>query len=283
MDIASAAQVRPPSHACSHPGCQKAFPSKPFLTHHMQSHQAPGQFPCQFCERAYKTKDYLQRHVKKSHADSFIAPCDNASLDFKCNFCDDAFHDRNCLKIDHLNSSHEVDVEKEFFKFSSLQDFKAFVDNIENARFANRKGDIHRSDSQIAQFYVCNRSKESIRRTTGERKERLVRKANSIKVFHNCLAYISALQLNDGTVEVEFMEFHTCCTQGTEIIFRLTRAIKADIDAQVVQGLSVDRILKNMNSKFRNRDNRDETVKVYLYGFQSDNLAINMNIRTMIV
>jgi hypothetical protein len=82
-------------------------------------------------------------------------------------------------------------------------------------------------------FYVCNRSKESSRNQKGERKERLVRQVNSVKLPYNCLAYVSAVMHKYGSVDVEYLDFHTCRHQGEDFKLRLSRAVLADIDAQV--------------------------------------------------
>lgn len=47
--------------------CNLAFKSKQFLQRHMTSHSDTREFSCQFCERTYKYKKGLNRHVKKFH------------------------------------------------------------------------------------------------------------------------------------------------------------------------------------------------------------------------
>jgi hypothetical protein len=210
---------------------------------------------------AYKTTEYLAKHLKEKHPEAHNAQGKNVLCDFKCCFCVEAFPDRVGL-IQHLNGSHELTLEKEYFEFPAFSDFQQFVDTIDDARFANRKGCVRRPDSQTHYFYVCNRSMESARTKTRNRSERIVRKTNSIKIDSNCLAYISALEHSDGKLGVEYLEFHTCHRQGDEVKYRLTRATKADIDAQLVQGLSIERIVKNMTAKLRDRDSRDDALKV---------------------
>jgi hypothetical protein len=43
---------------------------------------------------------------------------------------------------------------------------------------------------------------------------------------------------------------------------RLTRAVKSNIEAQIEQGLSVERILKNATAKFSNRNTREQAIQV---------------------
>lgn len=48
--------------------CKRAFKSKQFLQRHMTSHSDAREFSCQFCEKSYKYKKGLNRHVKKVHS-----------------------------------------------------------------------------------------------------------------------------------------------------------------------------------------------------------------------
>jgi hypothetical protein len=104
-------------------------------------------------------------------------------------------------------------------------------------------------NSEIITYFVCNRSKESARGKVGHRLERPVRKNYSTKLNFNCLASITAVENQDGSVDVEFLNFHTCCVNGQDSFQKpLKAAVKFDIEAQIEQGLSVERILKKHES-----------------------------------
>jgi hypothetical protein len=47
--------------------CKLAFKSKQFLQRHMASHSDAREFSCHFCEKTYKYKKGVNRHIKKFH------------------------------------------------------------------------------------------------------------------------------------------------------------------------------------------------------------------------
>jgi hypothetical protein len=242
---------------CSHPGCLKSFQSRVQLNRHLKTHLNSGQFSCRYCEARLSSRDSLRIHITK-HSDAEILKPPTLS-DFKCSVCADCFSVRNELVI-HLNTSHQLDVHKDYYTFPDFPAFESFLDDIQGARFVNRKGEIILAESQSTYFYVCNRSKESSRTKPCVREERPVRQVNSVKCDFNCLAYISAHKFKDGVVDAEYVDFHTCPGDGNKM--RLTRAVKSNIEAQIEQGLSVDRILKNATAKFSNRNTREQAIQV---------------------
>ena len=110
---------------------------------------------------------------------------------------------------------------------------------------------------------MCVRSKESSRYKAPERTERPVRNVNSLKRDFNCLAFISAHFGERDCIDVEFLDYHTCCKDEVSLTqLRLSRTIKRDIEIQLDQGLTVDRIVKNMTAKFDSRNDREQMLQV---------------------
>jgi hypothetical protein len=95
--------------------------------------------------------------------------------------------------------------------------------------------------------------------------QRPVRQNNSTKSQYNCLALIVANLFEDGKCDVEFLNFHTCCSpsQQEKRLGRLSQTSIADIEAQIEQGLTIDRILLNMRARFDQRDSRQAEVEVF--------------------
>ena len=129
--------------------------------------------------------------------------------------------------MDHLNSFHEQSIAKERFIFQSEQELKEFIDSIPDGRFINRKGKVQRHQHAALSF-VCIRSKESLRYKEVARNDRPVRTINSTKRDFNCLAFISARVGSSNSVDVEFLDYHTCC-KGDDLDIsklRLRQAVK---------------------------------------------------------
>ena len=83
---------------------------------HKEAAERGLQFKCRFCEKHYKVKKCLDRHVREKHFD----PNKNADFiedlgsigDIKCEHCDKVFKRSFCLER-HVSTVHSL--EKSFF------------------------------------------------------------------------------------------------------------------------------------------------------------------------
>jgi hypothetical protein len=260
-DVEAASPVEANSHRFICEQCSKVLSSRDNLSRHLRSHSG-HRFQCPKCDCVYSRKDALHRHMIAQKHEVSAIEFDFAPVNFRCCFCFDSFSDREQLIL-HLNSAHEQNVRKDLFSFSTEGAFRSWMSSLGNARYVNRKGTLI-SSSKTGLYYVCNRSKESSRTTIKQRTERPFRKAKSTKVDYNCLSAIHVAHV-ESRINVEYIDYHTCCDPTQRIdkkSLRLDNVTISEIESQVEQGLTVDRILANMRARFERRDTRDIEIQV---------------------
>jgi hypothetical protein len=62
-----------------------------------------------------------------------------------------------------------------------------------------------------------------------------------------------------GNVNVEFIDFHTCCHPSETIDkrgLRLSRNVIFELESQILQGLTNERIVSNMREKYKSKNDR---------------------------
>jgi hypothetical protein len=247
---------------CSAPGCDKSFIYHQKLNCHLKPHNDSLKQQCPHCSSVLAIPNSLRVHLSKQHTDNAVSGIISA-VDFACCFCQERFSDRNCLVI-HLNSCHDQNICKEQFSFQSEQELNEFIDSTPDGRFINHKGKIRMANENAGLYFVCLRSKESLRYKESSRNERPVRNVNSTKKNFNFLVFISARITDNGSVDMEVLDYHTCCKDDELDMskLRLRQAGKKEIEAQIMQELHIDRILENMQASFRSRDERENNLEV---------------------
>ena len=76
---------------CTETACDKSFGNKAKMKVHVRTvHQNLKLYKCTICEKSYKEKVTLTRHVYEKHGDGQSKP-------FKCNVCDSGFSFKNKL------------------------------------------------------------------------------------------------------------------------------------------------------------------------------------------
>ncbi|OXA38826.1 hypothetical protein Fcan01_26417 [Folsomia candida] len=76
------------------------FMSRGDLNIHMRSHTGERPFPCPHCDKAFKTRSHLTKHVKIIHTPGYIAPTPH-----KCPHCDKGFQSPFILRC-HIRQAH---------------------------------------------------------------------------------------------------------------------------------------------------------------------------------
>lgn len=113
--------------SCEIPGCAKKFTRKSYLKIHMRDHDGERNYSCDRCEKKYKQKSHLDRHIEASHLGikhkcdfpgcnseyskswtlkmhKFVHTTEN-NFPYKCHICERGFQRRDKL-LKHLAKSH---------------------------------------------------------------------------------------------------------------------------------------------------------------------------------
>lgn len=69
-------------HPCDYPNCEKSFQTRTKLLQHRKIVHETGNFPCEYCDKQFTTKQYLQKHIKQCHSVKVLDSCEICGKEF---------------------------------------------------------------------------------------------------------------------------------------------------------------------------------------------------------
>ncbi|CAB0003545.1 unnamed protein product [Nesidiocoris tenuis] len=185
--------------------CFKSFNHKSTLSRHkLLSHSPnPPSFTCAHCNRRYKTKVSLRRHLASIEAGNHKR---KSSLKVNCALCPAL-----CCKsemVEHYENDHDKTIEKELIKFRSEDEFLRWKHRIENettARFTKIRKNRIIKDGTTESFYRCHR--DGTYKPRGQNLRHL-KKMGSNKINGHCPAKMQVWIDRYHEVSVMFVKTH---------------------------------------------------------------------------
>ncbi|KAG5667063.1 hypothetical protein PVAND_015063 [Polypedilum vanderplanki] len=126
--------------------CKRKFFTKTNLVNHLELHENPRKFSCEFCDKKLTSKNNLEMHLKNFH--------ESEDIKFECDFCGWKFSTKNRLKY-HMKEFHLV-IEK-FSNFTCQKCSKNFKTK---QRFKNHL-ESHKTESKFFFCEICGKNLKS--------------------------------------------------------------------------------------------------------------------------
>ncbi|XP_065203212.1 uncharacterized protein LOC135833375 [Planococcus citri] len=220
-------------------------------------------FTCAHCEKVYKFKQSLKKHIlKKQHVlvlekENNVGVTNRASR-ILCSFesCDSNFNTISNYHH-HLEKVHNVSLTKETLEFSSMQEFQNWKQNFEKettSMFVQTSSAKKRKNCVTYYYFYCHRSflgkTQYIRKTANKKKG-----IGSNKVSKSCPAMIKASTSGDGAVKVEFCSTHLGHETSVERL-RLSTKDRTLLAEKLIAGIPPQRILADIRQNAKSPNDR---------------------------
>lgn len=211
------------------------------------------EFDCKFCDKSYASLRSLNRHLTEKHNRESNSICyeenvyANKCLEQGCNVS----FKLNAELRKHLVVTHSFSMDEEVLKFSNIQEFNSWLEEIRttlNVDYIQPRGKSVTSDTEIV-YYNCNRSGKT--RDTSIACKRMKKVQESRKINSACTSQIKVI-INKNNILATFYKTHYGHKNDIKHL-PLQKCERASIANKLSSGIPISRILNT------NRQNFDES------------------------
>ncbi|GFS42799.1 uncharacterized protein NPIL_506281 [Nephila pilipes] len=158
---------------------------------------------CFLCDKSFSTASNLRRHARLIHnVENKVSTC----RQIKCNVCSEELVSMKAL-LDHVESAHNIAIEKETKKFDTYETFKIWKEDVEKqttALYVKNTGSKF-NDMKKTTYFYCHRN--GFYNARGDKK-RTIKMAGSNKINGNCPSKMKVCEDNENQVYEEFTKAH---------------------------------------------------------------------------
>jgi hypothetical protein len=226
-------------------------------------------FKCTFCEKSFSKKFNLNRHLRNVHKQGV-----SGKLNVQCPLCPVSMTTTEQLNC-HIETEHEIIIEKEDLKFKNNEEFliwKSKEENLKICKFVKHRGAEKRGTVDVSTVtYYCHRSGTFKSSGLGHHHLKVM---GSNKINAECPAKIVAKIFKDASIEVKYIKTHV----GHKM--ELGRLTLNENDRKVVamklsQNVSIQAILDDVRNSFS-----EELERIHLLTRQDiANIATSYNLK----
>ncbi|GFT63772.1 uncharacterized protein NPIL_117321, partial [Nephila pilipes] len=209
---------------------------------------------CFLCDKSFSTASNLRRHARLTHnVENKVSTC----RQIKCNVCSEELVSMKAL-LDHVESAHNIAIEKETKKFDTYEAFKIWKEDVEKqttALYVKNTGSKFNNMKKTTYFY-CHRN--GFYNARGDKK-RTIKMAGSNKINGNCPSKMKVCEDNENQVYVEFTKTHL--GHGKDLgRMQITREEKDELARKLEKKIPIEIILDGIRDSFIDRLERIHLV-----------------------
>ncbi|GFT23972.1 uncharacterized protein NPIL_247391 [Nephila pilipes] len=197
---------------------------------------------CFLCDKSFSTASNLRRHARLTHnVENKVSTC----RQMKCNVCSEELVSMKAL-LDHVDSAHNIAIEKETKKFDTYEAFKIWKEDVEK---------------QTTALYVKNTGSKFINMKKKQRTfiviamvfimqwKITIKMAGSNKINGNCPSKMKVCEDNENQVYVEFIKTHL--GHGKDLgRMQITREEKDELARKLEKKIPIETILDEIRDSF---------------------------------
>ncbi|GFU23843.1 uncharacterized protein NPIL_457311 [Nephila pilipes] len=209
---------------------------------------------CFLCDKSFSTASNLRRHARLIHnVENKVSTC----RQMKCNVCSEELVSMKAL-LDHVESAHNIAIEKETKKFDTYEAFKIWKEDVEKQTTAlyvkNTRSKFN--DMKKTTYFYCHRN--GFYNARGDKK-RTIKMAGSNKINRNCPSKMKVCEDNENQVYVEFTKTHL--GHGKDLgRMQITREEKDELARKLEKKIPIEIILDGIRDSFIDRLERIHLV-----------------------
>ncbi|GFS52659.1 uncharacterized protein NPIL_356961 [Nephila pilipes] len=209
---------------------------------------------CFLCDKSFSTASNLRRHARLIHnVENKVSTC----RQMKCNVCSEELVSMKAL-LNHVESAHNIAIEKETKKFDTYEAFKIWKEDVEKqttALYVKNTGSKF-NDMKKTTYFYCHRN--GFYNARGDKK-RTIKMAGSNKINGNCPSKMKVCEGNENQVYVEFTKTHL--GHGKDLgRMQITREEKDELARKLEKKIPIEIILDGIRDSFIDRLERIHLV-----------------------